>query len=66
MKWSAKVRLFRQRYKLTQADLANEIGVHVRSIRWWETSRTEPIKATRTLFERVARRYSRRKGGPTK
>jgi len=48
---------FRERYGLTQGQLAEEMGVHVNTVQRVETGKFVPNKETVSLFRGVERKY---------
>ena len=48
------VRRIRARYKLTQAEFASLLGVHVRTLRAWESGQQHPRGTARVLLQVAA------------
>ena len=46
----------RRRLAMTDADIAAELGVHVRTVRWWASGRHVPVRKMIRPLQAIARR----------
>lgn len=46
----------RRRLAMTDADIAAELGVHVRTVRWWASGQHVPVRKMIRPLQAIARR----------
>jgi DNA-binding transcriptional regulator YiaG len=51
MDYSDKIRIVRERMRMSQEELAHELKVSHASIHRWEHGKTKPIKVARAVFD---------------
>jgi transcriptional regulator with XRE-family HTH domain len=57
-----KLKDFREEYKLTQEDVAKEMGVHFSTVNRWENCKARPSKLALQQFESLEKKMKKRIG----
>lgn len=63
MMYGEKLLMFRARYKLSQKNLAEILGVHVNMIGHYENNTSKPTKRNQIRFEQKMKEWSEKENG---